>query len=404
MSEPQVSAVEGAAPTVLTAGTVLDAVSELLPTLRERAQETEDARRIPDDTVKSLQETGFFRLLQPVRYGGIEASPNDFYRAVRLIAGACGSTGWVSSVLGVHPWQLALFDDRAQREVWGEDQSTLISSSYAPMGRAKVVDGGYSFSGRWSFSSGCDHAQWIFLGGLVMGEEGSPVDFKTFLLPRADYEIDDVWDTIGLRGTGSNDIIVNDVFVPEYRTLSFIDTGRCVCPGHAINTSPLYKLPFASVFSCSIAVPVVGMATGAYEAYVGWTRDRIRASTGGKASDDSFNQLRIAEAASKIDAAILQIERNIDEELALVRCGEKIPIALRVRVRRDQVNATGSAINAVDRLFESAGGRALKAGTPIQRFWRDAHAGRVHAINDPEKAQVMFGQFELGLKVQDAWL
>jgi 3-hydroxy-9,10-secoandrosta-1,3,5(10)-triene-9,17-dione monooxygenase len=146
------------------------------------------------------------------------------------------------------------------------------------------------------------------------------------------------------------------------------------------------------------------MATGAYEAYVGWTRDRVRASTGGKASDDSFNQLRIADAASRIDSANLQIERNIDEELALVSSGQKIPIALRVRVRRDQVNATGSAINAVDRLFESAGGRALKAGTPIQRFWRDAHAGRVHAINDPEKAQVMFGQFELGLKVQDAWL
>jgi 3-hydroxy-9,10-secoandrosta-1,3,5(10)-triene-9,17-dione monooxygenase len=171
-----------------------------------------------------------------------------------------------------------------------------------------------------------------------------------------------------------------------------------------VNPGPLYQLPFASVFSCSIAVPVVGMATGAYEAYVSWTRERVRASTGGKASDDSFNQLRIAEAASKIDAAVGAIERNIDEELALATAGEKIPVALRVRVRRDQVNATGAAIQAVDRLFESAGGRALKAGTPIQRFWRDAHAGRVHAINDPEKAQVMFGQFELGLKVQDAWL
>src|SRR6202035_3488524 len=156
-------------------------------------------------------------------------------------------------------------------------------------------------------------------------------DFKTFLLPRADYEIDDVWDTIGLRGTGSNDIIVSDVFVPDYRTLSFIDTGRCVCPGQDVNTAATYQLPFASVFSCSIAVPVVGMATGAYDAYVGWTRDRVRASTGGKASDDSFNQLRIAEAASKIDSAVLQIERNIDEELALVTAGEKIPISLRVR-------------------------------------------------------------------------
>jgi 3-hydroxy-9,10-secoandrosta-1,3,5(10)-triene-9,17-dione monooxygenase len=388
----------------LTPDAVLSAVSELLPTLRERAQETEDLRRIPDDTVKSLQGTGFFRLLQPARYGGIEASPNDFYRAVRMIASACGSTGWVSSVLGVHPWQLALYDQRAQDEVWGEDQSTLISSSYAPMGRAKAVDGGFQFSGRWSFSSGCDHAQWIFLGGLVIGDEGTPVDFKTFLLPRADYEIEDVWDTIGLRGTGSNDIIVDDVFVPDYRTLSFIDTGRCVCPGQEVNEAPLYKLPFAMVFSNSISVPVVGMATGAYDAYVGWTKERVRASTGTQASADSFNQLRIAEAASKIDNAVVSIERNIDEAMSLVNAGEKIPMPLRVRARRDQVNATGSAITAVDRLFESAGGRALKSGTPIQRFWRDAHAGRVHAINDPEKAQVMFGQFELGLKVQDAWL
>jgi 3-hydroxy-9,10-secoandrosta-1,3,5(10)-triene-9,17-dione monooxygenase len=388
----------------LSAADVLGAVTDLLPILRERAQETEDLRRIPDETVKSLQATGFFRLLQPHRYGGVEASPVDFYRGVRLIASACGSTGWVSSVLGVHPWQLALFDEKAQDEVWGEDTATLISSSYAPMGRAKAVDGGFTFSGRWSFSSGCDHAQWVFLGGLVMGDEGTPVDFRTFLLPRADYEIDDVWDTIGLRGTGSNDIIVSDVFVPEYRTLSFMDTGRCVCPGQQINSAPLYKLPFASVFSCSISVPVIGMAAGAYEAYVGWTRERVRASTGGKAADDSFNQLRIAEASSKIDGAVLQIERNMTEALEHAAAGDKIPMALRIRVRRDQVNATSSAIQAVDRLFESAGGRALKVGTPIQRFWRDAHAGRVHAINDPEKALAMFGQAELGLKVADAWL
>jgi 3-hydroxy-9,10-secoandrosta-1,3,5(10)-triene-9,17-dione monooxygenase len=387
-----------------TPAEVLSAVGELLPTLRERAQETEDLRRIPDDSIKGLQETGFFRLMQPARYSGYEASPVEFYRAVRLIASACGSTGWVSSVLGVHPWQLGIFDDRAQQEVWSEDPATLISSSYAPMGRATPTDGGFTFSGRWSFSSGCDHGQWIFLGGLVLGPDGTPVDFRTFLLPRADYEIDDVWDTVGLRGTGSNDIIVKDAFVPEHRTLSFMDTGRCFGPGQAVNTGPLYKLPFASVFSCSIAVPVVGMAQGAYDAYVGWTKERVRASTGGKAADDSFNQMRIADSAAQLDGAVLQIERNIEEELDHIAKGEKIPTALRVRVRRDQVNATGAGIAAVDRLFESAGGRALRSGTPIQRFWRDAHAGRVHAINDPEKVRVMFGQYELGIKIQDAWL
>ncbi|MFI7675428.1 3-hydroxy-9,10-secoandrosta-1,3,5(10)-triene-9,17-dione monooxygenase oxygenase subunit [Actinophytocola sp. NPDC049390] len=383
---------------------VLDAVRELLPVFRERAQATEDARRISEESIKALQETGFFKLLQPARYGGMEAHPNDFYRAVRLIASACGSTGWVAAVLGCHPWQLGLFDDRAQREVWGEDDDTRVSSSYAPMGRAKPVDGGFEFTGRWSFSSGCDHATWVFLGGLVLGVDGTPVDFRTFLLPRADYLIEDVWDTIGLRGTGSNDIVVDKVFVPEYRTLSFMDTGKCYGPGQAVNTAPLYKLPFASVFSCSIATPVIGMAAGAYDAYVTHTRERVRASTGGKAAEDPFNQIRIAEAASGIDAAVLQIERNLDEEMRYVTEGEKIPFPLRVRTRRDQVNATGAAIAAVDRLFESAGGRALKVGTPIQRFWRDAHAGRVHAINDPEKALVMYGQEQLGLKVQDAWI
>jgi 3-hydroxy-9,10-secoandrosta-1,3,5(10)-triene-9,17-dione monooxygenase len=390
--------------TALSAENVLDAVRDQLPALRERAQQTEDLRRVPDENVKALQDTGFFRLLQPRRYDGIEASPVDFYRGVRLVSSACGSTGWISSVLGVHPWQLAIYDDRAQQEVWGDDPSTLVSSSYAPMGRATAVEGGFTFSGRWSFSSGCDHAQWVFLGGLIIGDEGTPVDFRTFLLPRSDYEIEDVWDTIGLRGTGSNDIIVKDAFVPEYRTLSFMDTGRCYGPGQAVNESAIYKLPFASVFSCSIAVPILGMAQGAYDAYVEWTKERVRASTGAKAADDSFNQIRISDAAAQLDAAVLQIERNIDEQLEYVARGERIPMALRVRTRRDQVNATGAGINAVDRLFESAGGRALRSGTPIQRFWRDAHAGRVHAINDPEKVRVMYGQFELGLKVQDAWL
>jgi 3-hydroxy-9,10-secoandrosta-1,3,5(10)-triene-9,17-dione monooxygenase len=383
---------------------VLDGVRELLPGFRERAQDTEDARRISVESIKALQHTGFFKLLQPKRYGGLEAHPNDFYRAVRLIASACGSTGWVAAVLGCHPWQLGLFDDQAQRAVWGEDDDTRVSSSYAPMGRATPTDGGFEFTGRWSFSSGCDHAGWVFLGGLVLGPDGTPTDFRTFLLPRADYRIDDVWDTIGLRGTGSNDIIVDSVFVPEHRTLSFMDTGKCQGPGQAVNTGPLYKLPFASVFSCSISVPVIGMATGAYDAYVNHTRERVRASTGGRAAEDSFNQLRIAEAASKIDGAVLQIERDIDEEMRHVTAGEKIPFPLRVQTRRDQVNATSAAIAAVDRLFESAGGRALKVGTPIQRFWRDAHAGRVHAINDPEKALVMYGQEQLGLKVQDAWI
>jgi 3-hydroxy-9,10-secoandrosta-1,3,5(10)-triene-9,17-dione monooxygenase len=379
---------------------VLAGLHELLPSLRERAQEAEDGRVIPADSIKGLQETGFFRLLQPVAFGGLEADPLIFYTAVRLIASACGSTGWVASVLGVHPWHLGLFAPAAQQEVWGADQATRISSSYAPTGKATRTDGGHLISGRWSFSSGCDHATWVFLGQIVTDAENRPVDFRTFLLPRADYAIEDVWDTVGLRGTGSNDIVVSEVFVPEHRSLSFIDVTKLAVPGQQLNAGPLYRLPYGSVFPYSITTPVIGMATGAYEAHVAYTRARVRvAYAGQKAAQDPHAQVRVAEAAAEIDGAWLALERNFTELMGYARAGQPIPIDVRLRVRRDQVRGTGQSIRAVDKLFENSGGRALKSGTPIQRFWRDAHAGRVHAINDPERALSMYGGSEFGLPV-----
>jgi 3-hydroxy-9,10-secoandrosta-1,3,5(10)-triene-9,17-dione monooxygenase len=384
---------------------VVDAVRDLLPTLEERAQECEDARRVPAASIESLQESGLFRLLQPKRFGGFEADPTTFYTAVRMVASACGSTGWVASVLGVHPWQLSLFPDQAQTEVWAEDPHTRVSSSYAPTGKARLVDGGVNLSGRWSFSSGCDHATWVLLGGIVTDDDGNQVDFRTFLLPLGDYRIEDVWDTVGLRGTGSNDIVVEDVFVPDYRSLSFTDTSRCVCPGQATNDAPLYRLPFGSVFSYSITTPIIGMAEGAYNSHVGYMKERVRAAYGKvKAAEDPFSQVRIADAASEIDAAWLQLTNNMDQLMRYAVAGEKIPMSLRLQIRRDQVRGTTRSIDAVDRLFENSGGRALAVGTPIQRYWRDAHAGRVHAINDPERALSMYGSAELGLKVNDAML
>jgi 3-hydroxy-9,10-secoandrosta-1,3,5(10)-triene-9,17-dione monooxygenase len=377
--------------------TVLAGITELLPTLKQRAQETEDARVVPAESIKALTETGFFRLLQPAGFGGLEADPVTFYTAVRMIASACGSTGWVASVVGVHPWQLALFPPQAQHDVWGADPATRMSSSYAPTGKARLADGGYRLDGRWSFSSGCDHATWVLLGGIVLNAEDNPVDFCTFLLPVSDYRIDDVWDTVGLRGTGSNDIIVDNAFVPAHRALSFTHVTRCRCPGHEVNDAPLYRIPFGSIFSYAITTPIIGMATGAYAAHVEYQKGRVRASyVGQKAAEDPFGQVRIAEAAALLDAAWGALERNMTELMGHANARTKIPLPLRMRTRRDQVTGTGQAIRAVDLLFENSGGRALKLGTPIQRFWRDAHAGRVHAINDPERALSMFGRAEFG--------
>ena len=379
---------------------VLDGVRDLLPTFRSRTEETERLRVVPDANIKELEEVGFFRLLQPVRYGGLEADPVDFYTAVKEISGACGSTGWVSSVVGVHPWQVALFDDTAQQAVWGSDENTRLSSSYAPTGKARLTDGGFTLSGRWSFSSGCDHCQWVLLGGLVFNADNQVVDFRTFMVPRSDYTIEDVWNTVGLRGTGSNDIVVEDVFVPEAFTLSMSDTGRCFGPGQAVNDANLYKLPFHSVFTMTISTPLIGMAYGAYAEHVEMQQKRVRAAyLAEKTANDPYASVRIARAANEIDSAwVLQVH-NLRELQAYVERGEKIPLQLRLKVRRDQVIASERAIRAIDSMFEASGGRALAEGTYLQRAWRDAHAGRVHAANDPERALAMYGSLEFGHKI-----
>ena len=379
---------------------VLDGVRDLLPTFRERADETERLRQVPDASVKELEETGFFRILQPKRFDGLEGDPLDFYTAVSLIASACGSTGWISSVLGVHPWQVALFHDDAQQAVWGSDTSTRLSSSYAPTGKATIADGGFTLEGRWSFSSGSAHATWVLLGGLVFNEEGQVVDFRTFMVPREKYEVVDVWNVVGLAGTGSNDIVVAETFIPEEFTLSMGDTGRCFGPGQEQNPGDLYKLPFHSLFTTTISTPIIGMARGAYAEHVEMQQARVRAAYAGeKATSDPFAAVRIARASSEIDAAWALTMANIREEQELVKKGEKIPIPLRLKVRRDQVLGTQRAIDAIDQLFEASGGRALANGTYLQRAWRDAHAGRVHAANDPERALQMYGMAEFGHKV-----
>ncbi|MDQ6526055.1 flavin-dependent monooxygenase [Nocardioides sp. LHD-245] len=379
---------------------VLDGVRDLLPTFRERAEEGDRLRVIPDASIKELEQTGFFRLLQPKRYGGMEADPVAFYTAVRDIASADGSTGWVSSVVGVHPWQVALFDDRAQQAVWGDDGSVRLSSSYAPTGKAVVTEGGFTLSGKWSFSSGSDHCAWVLLGGLVFNAEGQVVDFRTFMVPREKYQVVDVWNVVGLRGTGSNDIVVEETFIPEEFTLSMGETGQCKGPGQAVNTSDLYKLPFHSIFTSTIATPIIGMARGAYAEHVEMQQKRVRAAyLGEKASLDPFAAVRIARSSSEIDAAWALLMNNVREEQAHVARGEQIPLELRLRVRRDQVLGTARAIEAIDALFEASGGRALAEGTYLQRAWRDAHAGRVHAANDPERALQMYGAQQFGHKV-----
>ncbi|MGW0173841.1 3-hydroxy-9,10-secoandrosta-1,3,5(10)-triene-9,17-dione monooxygenase oxygenase subunit [Rhodococcus sp. NPDC003322] len=381
---------------------VLGRVRELLPTIAERARATEDARRVPDETIAALVETGVFRMLQPTRYGGFESDPVHFYETVRAIAGACGSTGWVTAVLGVHPWHLALFEDEAQAAVWGEDPDVLIASSYAPVGTMVRVEGGYEVMGCWRFSSGVDHCGWALLGGMLVDDRGDPIDNTTMLLPRSDYQIRDVWDSVGLRGTGSNEIFVERAFVPDHRVMRNYEFSQLRGPGQKVNTGPLYRIPFATVFTSTIAAPVLGVVYGCYEEFLARMRDRVRLSLGGgRFAEDQFAQVGIARASSEIDASILQMDRNVRALMDVASAGAEIPMQMRLRARRDQVMGTERALDAIDRLFKMSGGNSLDAGNPVERAWRDAHAGGVHVANDLERALSLYGRGAFGLPVED---
>jgi len=381
---------------------VLRSLSRVLPAIAARAREVDEARRVPSESISELTAAGVFGMLQPRRYGGRETAPVEFYEVVRAVSAACGSTGWVVSVLGVHPWQLALFDERAQDDVWTQDPAALMSSSYAPVGRLTAVADGFQLSGHWRFSSGSEHAAWALLGALVVGEKGTPVDFMTVLVPRADYTIDDVWDATGLRGTASNDIMVDNAVVPVYRTLRNAEFARLRGPGQQVNQGPLYRLPFGAVFTSAITAPIVGVAAGCYDSYITLMRERVRGSLGGgQFAEDAFAQVAIARAASEIDAASLQMDRNITALWDCAVAGQEIPFELRLRTRRDQVRGTERALAAVDLLFRTGGGNSLQRGNPIERAWRDAHAGSVHVANDVDRTLAMYGRGAFGLTVED---
>ncbi|GAA4481835.1 flavin-dependent monooxygenase [Rhodococcus olei] len=381
---------------------VLGRVRELLPTIAERARETELARRVPDEVIRSLIEAGVFRMLQPARHGGLESDPVHFFETVRAISAECGSTGWVTAVLGVHPWHLALFDDTAQAEVWGEDPDTLIASSYSPVGTMVRVDGGYELMGCWRFSSGVDHCGWALLGGLLVDERGDAVDTTTLLVPRSDYQIRDVWDSVGLRGTGSNEIVVERAFVPDHRVMHNYEFSQLRGPGQKVNTGPLYRIPFATVFSSAIAAPVLGVVAGCYEEFLTRMRSRVRLSLGGgRFVEDAFAQVTVGRASSEIDASILQMDRNVRALMEAATAGNEIPMQMRLRARRDQVMGTERALDAIDKLFKISGGASLDTGNPIERGWRDAHAGGAHVANDTERALALYGRGAFGLPVED---
>lgn len=306
-------------------------------------------------------------------------------------------------MVGVHPWQVAFADSRVAEEMWGEDQDIWMASPYAPTGVAKPVDGGYIFNGRWQFSSGTDHCDWIILGAMLGDADGTPImppKMLHMILPRADYQIvEDSWNVVGLRGTGSKDIIVKDVFVPSYRVMDGDQVIDGTAQRDAGMTDTLYRMPWSTMFPLGISSAVIGIAEGALAAHLEYQRERVGAQ-GTAVKDDPYVLFAIGEAAADINAARQEILANVDKIWGIVDSGKEVSFADRAAGRRTQVRAAWRAVMAVDQIFSRSGGNAMRLDKPLQRYWRDAHTGLAHAIHVPSTVFHASALSSLGIEPQ----
>lgn len=384
---------------------IIQRARDMIPFLQEQAPHAQAERKIPDATIAKMHDAGFFRVLQPKRWGGYEMDPQVFFEVQMALAEGCMSTAWIYGVIAVHNWQIALFDLQAQEDVWRDDTSVLIASSYMPVGKVEPVDGGFKFSGRWAFSSGCDHCDWVFLGGVVPPTADNPnPDYRTFLVPRGDFKVMDTWHTFGLQGTGSNDIVVEDAFVPDYRTHSSLDGFRGTNPGIDSREISLYKIPFGQLFPRAVSTSTIGATQGAINAYRDVASKRVGTNSGSKTAEDPQAQMAVARAQALVDQLKLRLMQTYDQLMADARQGQPTDLNLRIQYRYESAAVPEACLAEVLELQKMCGGRAIFTNSPLQRFVLDILAGRAHVANNPYQYGRNYGAIQLGLDNTDFFL
>jgi 3-hydroxy-9,10-secoandrosta-1,3,5(10)-triene-9,17-dione monooxygenase len=367
---------------------MLERVRAMRPAIAAAAPEGAQERRVPPSIVGALRDAGVFRALQPKRWGGFEFSPTALYDVEMAVAEGDMSTAWLVGVLGIIPWAVALFDDRAAEEIWGRDDRTLICCALRRSGQAVPVEGGFRLSGRWRYASGCGHAGWALLGG---GAGPPPEGDYLMLVPRRDFEIVDTWHVAGLKATGSHDVIVKDIFIPQHRTHRMTEMFDCRGPGQTVNASPLYRLPFGLVFGGGVSNTAIGGLQGMLDCLLADLRRRS-----GPSRPDPDLALVCAEAATVIDEAKALIARNFARLAAYAQRDVVPPIEERLQVKYQLSLNTERCRRAANRLLEASGSSGLHDDYPYGRIVADITAARQHITNNVALHARDWGQVMLG--------
>jgi 3-hydroxy-9,10-secoandrosta-1,3,5(10)-triene-9,17-dione monooxygenase len=368
---------------------------ECVPVLRERAQKCEDARVLLPENEKLLHETGLFRFHQPKRFGGMELPFVAVVDIVSELARGCPSTAWNVGNLGCHHWILGYYEPETQHELWDKNPDVLIASSIAlAAGRGRRAKDGFVVSGRWPFSSGVDNSDWNMLA-VTIYEEEKAVDWRLCLVPKSDYTVIDTWYAMGMIGTGSKDIEVKEVFVPERRALALTRCrGGGEHPGAALNTGPLFRLPIVAPAGHPLSATALGTAEGAFEHVRNVFSKRVGTYTGAKVSDFQAVQMKLARARCLIDSA-----RHLMRESALAfQSNPLLNLETKLQLRAQNAFAVAQTREAVETLWAFYGANAIYTRDPLQRYLRDVQAASQHFSFNFDIAGSAYGSVALGGK------
>jgi indole-3-acetate monooxygenase len=380
--------------------TVVDTVRALAPLIRDHVASIDADRRLPEPIVRALIDAGVFKLWVPRAFGGADADPLTLFQVVEELARADGSTGWVTTLIGSYGMLGGLLPEEAGQEIYAAPDAA-VAGTLALLGDARVVDGGYRVSGRWPYASGIWHSTWV-LGGcrLLDGEtprlrpDGQP-DGVILFFPRAKVEIVDTWHTTGLRGTGSNDYEVHDVFVPARRACS--RTDEPAQPG------PLHTLPYVPVTICIMAGVALGIARRALDELEDLAAVKPFARSETTLGQNAPSQVQIGEAEGLLHAGRAFVCQALSDAWETVQRGERISWKQHGLLRLAGLQAVTQALQVVDLAFRTGGATSVKTTNPIERCLRDIRTAAQHNCLTPNNYQ-QAGQLFLGSGPSDsAW-
>jgi 3-hydroxy-9,10-secoandrosta-1,3,5(10)-triene-9,17-dione monooxygenase len=370
-----------------------EAVGDLIAHVRTCAPDAEKDGRLPAETIARLKTLGVFRAFVPRIHGGDERSLLDVLDAMTDVGVGCASTAWVGTLAAIHNVAVCWLEREGQEEIFRNGPDVVVASSVAPTGTLEAAPGGFRLAGRWGFSSGVDHAEWIMLGANLKTEDrGALVEYFLCFVHSSEIVRLDDWNVSGLRATGSKSVELSDVFVPNHRALLLRTVREGTAPGLALHARPFYRLPWDALFRSAFPPAALGTAIAMLEEFRDYTASRVNVFSGAGFRGNSGSAVRLAEAAAQIDAARLVYRREL---ATLDRCaqeGTPLPPGAAERIAYSTPFVVDICSRAVLQLFRGSGGRAIRDSNPLQRYFRDIHAMTQHAAMDMDGAGETYGR------------